>query len=327
MTITFRAGRKPPHPESTHPRVKFGAHLDAKALPAPPTSVDWHTEIAAWPMYGNSDWGDCVEAEIGHHEEVFTAYGAGALVEVADSDVLAVYEAVGGFDPNAGPPGNNPTDQGTNIQDALTYWVGTGIAGRKIAAFAQVDYKTDVEWQTALALFGPLSVGVNLPAVAQTQFSDGQPWDVVADDGGIEGGHCVALVGYDADFLYVVTWGAVQKVTRAWWAAYVEELWAPVSGEWVNAGTGADPEGVDLAGLGGEFADLTGLANPFPAPAPRPTPEPPTPTPTPTPAPIPSPDPNGLLAELAALIHAVKADAERGWDEIFTFLEQHGLKP
>src|SRR2546430_10990929 len=57
------------------------------------------------------------------------------------------------------------------------------------------------------------------------QFNAGQPWDVVADDGGIDGGHAVALVGYDPDAWYVLTWGRVQKVTRAWFAKYVEEAW------------------------------------------------------------------------------------------------------
>lgn len=279
--VHFVPGRLPPHPEDTHPRLKLGRFLTA-ALPTPPASVDWHSQIADWPMYGNSDWGDCVEAEIGHHEEVLTRYGSGALVEVTDSDVLNVYSAITGFDPNAGPPGSNPTDQGTNIQDSLGYWRTTGIAGHRIDAFASVKVAdvTMIEVKTALALFGPLSIGINLPASAMDQFNAGQPWDVVSGSQ-IEGGHCVALVGYDADYLYVVTWGAVQKMTLGFWAAYVEEAWTPLSREWVNS-AGVDPQGVDLAALGEQFTELTGQPSPFPGPVtPPPNPVPPQPSPSP----------------------------------------------
>lgn len=313
-------GRLAPHPEETHPRLHLGTYLTT-SLPAPPTSVDWYSEITDWPMYGNADWGDCVEAEIGHHEEVFTGYGQGHAVEVTDDDVLAVYSAVTGFDPNAGPPGNNPTDQGTNIQDALAYWVKSGIAGHKVAAFASVDFTNLTQVRTALALLGPLSVGVNFPSSAMDQFNAGQPWDVVADDGGIVGGHCICLVGYDADFYYVVTWGKVQKLTEAWWKAYVEEAWVPVSTEWVNS-AGKDPEGVDLATLGEEFAEITKSADPFPTPTPQP-PAPPSPAPTPTPA------PESLLQELAAKVRAVasevESDVEHGLHKVVTWMNNHSL--
>lgn len=296
MTIHFVPGRLPPHPEDTHPRLKFGRVLTA-ALPAPLASVDWHSEIADWPMYGNATWGDCVEAEIGHHEEVFTKYGVGTLVEVTDNDVLGAYSAITGFDPNAGPPGSNPTDNGTNIQDALSYWRKVGIVGHQIAAFAQVNVADMREVQTALALFGPLSIGINLPSSAVDQFNAGQPWDVVPGSQ-IAGGHCVALVGYDADYLYVVTWGAVQEMTYAFWSQYVEESWTPLSREWINS-AGVDPEGVDLAALGEQFTELTGQPSPFPKPQPVPPPPSPQPTPQPTPSPNPAPDP---LAELVDIL-------------------------
>jgi hypothetical protein len=291
MTITFRSGRLAPHAEETHPRVKLAPALDKAALPSPPPSVNWYSQVPEWPMYGNADWGDCVEAEQGHHEEVFSFYGAGALVEVTEKDVLDAYSAITGFDPNAGDPGSNPTDQGTVIQDAMSFWRKTGIAGHKIAAFTEVNGSDITEVKTALALFGPLSIGVNFPASAMDQINSGRPWDVVTNDGGIQGGHCICLVGYDDEFYYVITWGAVQKMTPAWWTKYVEEAWAPVSSEWISSQTGKDPEGVDLSQLGEQFATLTGQNSPFPGPDPNPQPEP-TPTPSPQP-PGPSPVPVG----------------------------------
>lgn len=299
--IKFVAGVKPPHPEETHPRLHLGANA-APTLPAPPDQVDWHTSIFDWPLYGNATWGDCVEAEIGHHEEVFSTYGGGRLVEVSDSDVIDAYTALTGFDPNAGPPGNNPTDQGTNIQDALGYWLRTGIAGHRIDAFASVDVANLDLVKNAVALLGSLSIGINLPQSAEDQFNAGHAWDVVADDGGILGGHCVAIVGYDASGLYAVTWGKVQRLTYAFWRTYVEEAWSPISREWVNA-MGVDPEGVGLYGLGQDFAELTGQPNPFPQPPP-PVPVPPSPIPAP---PVPVPGPDAADETLAA--------AARGWLE------------
>lgn len=279
MPVTFRPGRRAPIP--TKPRMNLRPYTRAAA--APPPSVDWYSGIDDFPMYGNDSWGDCVEAEMGHGEQVFSFYGCRSLVTVPDQAVIDAYSGIAGFDPNAGPPGRNPTDQGTLIQDAMSYWRQTGIGGHKIAAFAEVAVTAMTEVKTALALFGPLSLGINFPSSAMDQFNNGEPWDV-ARHATVEGGHCVALVGYDSRYLYVVTWGRVQKMTQAFWNKYVEEAWVPISTEWVDSATGLDPSGVDLAGMAVEFTSLTGEANPF---QPGPTPDPP-----------PTPAPSGCLGQL-----------------------------
>jgi hypothetical protein len=285
LPVTFHPGRLAPYPEETHPRVKLAPAFNKAVLPPPPVSVNWYGAVTSWPMLYNDQAGDCVEAEQGHHEQVFTTYGLGKPVTFTDADAIAAYSAITGYDPSQDGPNGNPTDQGTVIQSAMDYWRKVGFAGRKIAAFAEVNVKDEVELKTALALLGPLSGGMNFPAVAMQQFNDGKPWDVVKHDGGIEGGHCVCIVGYDDTFVYCITWGAVQKMTWAFFRKYFEELWAPISTEWVNEQTGLDPEGVDLSVVGDQFASLTGQANPFPGPTPQPepspTPEPPGPSPTP----------------------------------------------
>ena len=296
--MTYRLGRLPNDPSK--PRVKLAAHLTAAA--PPPASVSWEA-VPAWGILGNQDWGDCTCAGDGHIAEILTFYGQATETVVTDTEALAAYSAISGFNPNAGPPGNNPTDQGASVQDALGYLRSPGMAGVKINAFAEVNVSNLAEIQTACAELGPLSAGVNLPAIAQQQFSDGQPWDVVADDGGIEGGHCVVLCGYDQEYLYFVTWGQVQKATYAWWARYGEEIWAVVSADWVSA-QGSDPDGVNLASLGAEFAELTGEANPFNGTH--------------------APSAESLLAKLAAEIRRAVADS---WpvSELLGWLERHGL--
>jgi hypothetical protein len=213
---------------------------------------------------------------MGHHEQVLTLYGYDLNLPVPEPAVIQAYAEITGY-----VPGDPSTDNGTNVQDAMSYWRKTGIANHKIDAFAQVNVANMVEVKTALARFGPLSIGFNFPASAMTQFDAGRPWDVLSRDGGIDGGHCVALVGYDATYLYVVTWGALQKMTYRFWAKYVDESWTPLSREWVNP-AGFDPEGVDLHTLGDEFEQLTGEDNPFPVvPTPKPVPVPPVPAPSP----------------------------------------------
>lgn len=296
--MSFKLGRLPNDPSK--PRIRLAAHLRAGASPPPSATYD---AVPAWGMLGNSEWGDCTCAGDGHIAELLSFYGQGTEAVVTDAEALAAYSAISGFDPNAGPSGDNPTDRGASVQDALGYLRTTGMSGVKIDAFAEVEPGDINAIQVAAAQFGCLSAGVNLPANAQQQFTDGQPWDAVPDDGGIEGGHCIILCGYDQDFLYFATWGQVQKATYAWWAKYGEEIWAVVSADWVSA-QGTDPEGVNLTSLGVEFATLTGEPNPFNGTH--------------------APSPEGLLAKLAAEIRAAVAEY-RPVADLLHWLEEHGL--
>jgi hypothetical protein len=284
MTEPTRAagklGRRPNDPDK--PRLRLAPRLDT-TVPAPPALVDWLDKVQSWPMYANDRYGDCVWAMIGHAIEAYTTYGKGDTVTISEADVLKSYSDVTGFNPD-----DPSTDQGTVIQDALNYWKTTGVGGHQIKAFAQVDHTNPDEVKAALNLFGVLLVGVNFPASAMDQFNAGQPWDVLDNDGGIEGGHAIHVGHADTDNVTynLVTWGAVEGMTSAWWAEYVEEAWIAVTDDWLSE-AGTSPGGLDLYGLGEDLSALTGEPNPFPAPEPTPVP---APTPTPEP-PAPSPEP------------------------------------
>ena len=288
--MSFKLGCLPNDPSK--PRIRLAAHQRDVAVP---TSANWQG-VPNWGMLLNDQLGDCTCAGDGHVAEILTFYGQGTETAITDDEALAAYEAVGGYNPNDGPPGENPTDQGATVQAALGYLRSNGMGGVKIDAFAEVAAGDTNAIQAACAELGPLSAGVNLPAVAQQQFMNGQPWDVVPDDGGIEGGHCIVLCGYDLDYLYFVTWGQVQKATYAWWAKYGSEIWAVVSRDWISA-AGKDPEGVDLVSLGAEFAQLTGEPDPFG-----------------TPAAADRPHPHSMLTELADDLSTVIAKV-RAWAE------------
>ena len=294
--MTGKLGRRPPYPADTHPRLRLGDFLDYATLPPIPAQVDYLSEVTDWPVYLNDQIGDCTCAAAGHMIEAWSRYGAGTTVEVTDQDVLTAYEAVGGY-----VPGDPATDQGAVMQDVLGYWRKTGIGGHRILAFAQVDVTNFAEVYAALYLFGTVYIGVNFPASAMQQFDAGQPWSVVADDGGIIGGHAVNLGQRDGTGLKVVTWGRVQDLDQAWFGRYCEEAWIVCDQEWITA-TGGSPEGLDVAALNAAFTEITGgQPGPFPVqpqPGPTPTPTPVPPGPPPGPAPDPDPDDLALVAAL-----------------------------
>ena len=81
-----------------------------------------------------------------------------------------------------------------------------------------------------------------------TEFNNGNPWsNTTTPISQISSGHYVPIIGYDANYLYVVTWGQIQKMTWAFYDKYGDEAWVMLSQEMLNSGK--SPEGVDLATL------------------------------------------------------------------------------
>lgn len=259
----FRLGKQRATP--ARPKLRFATL--AGSLAAPPATLDFYTEVSDWPMYLNDRYGDCVWAGFGHQIEQITRYGQGHTIEITDQDVETGYESTGfrPDDPN--------TDQGTNVEDGLSYWRKTGLAGHKIVAYAAVDVSNATEIKQAAALFGAVGIGFNFPAYAMDQFDAGKPWDVQKANASIEGGHYVIVVGYDGTYFYVVTWGKVQKMTPAFFRKYVDEAYVVADDEMVSA-VSQYVEGTDLHAFGEQFASLTGEANPFPGSNPTPAPVP-----------------------------------------------------
>jgi len=298
---TGQLGRKP---NAGRPRIRLTTdHVPAAYTP--PATLDRWSAIPAGTigMDGNDAVGDCTCADVDH--EVKSVQVAAGNPEVASTaaEVLAAYSAITGYN-----PADPSSDQGAEMQAVREYWQKTGFAlggqVHQVLLFAELDIHNDnlVKW--ALDQIGAVGIGVNFPRSAMDQFNADQPWDVVSDDGGIEGGHAVAVVGYDATYWYVITWGQVQKVTPAWFRAYVEEAWVSLAADFVNAHSGEDPLGGTLFDLGAQFSALTGQPNPVAPPVPAPTPVPPVPSPSPVPvpsppAPTPSPSPAPDAADMA----------------------------
>lgn len=226
--------------------LKFSAYLNrATPLMPPPEKSFWEYKIppAAIGMFLNDQIGDCTCAEVAHHIMLMTAH-TGTMVVPTDAEVQAMYSAISGY-----VPGDESTDTGCAITDVLNYWQTTGLAGHKIDGWVEINPFNTLHRNLATYLFGGCSVGVQLPAAAQNQFSAGQVWTPVDGDE-IEGGHCILESGYGGDGRNYETWGkGDQKGTNAWDALYVDECYAVLSKDWINIASGLAPNALDYAAL------------------------------------------------------------------------------
>lgn len=209
-------------------------------LPAGPAEVAAPQNVS-WGMLGNDQVGDCTIAGAVHLRMANAAQTDDSGDTYPDEQtVVDEYFMLSGGE-----------DSGLVEADVLQTWQTGGLFGDRIAGYAPVDHRNPDELRSVVAAFGGSYLGVVVPAPAQEQFGDNQPWDLTGTsaDRQIEGGHCVPVVGYDAKFAYVVTWGRVQPATWAWLAAYLEEAWAVITSE--DARVRLDQLQADLAALQG----------------------------------------------------------------------------
>lgn len=248
---TFKLGKNVPKVDKR--TLMFGKYVTAQ-LPPPPVAVDYSKPVPVWPMMGNDKYGDCTCAAAGHMIEEWTA-NTGTEKTVPDSQILAAY--------NHFSKGN--ADAGASMLDVLNYWRKTGIGGDQITAYAQLEPKNDVEARDAVNIFGNCYIGVALPNFAVAPGTDflQTPW-VVPPSGPVgnaaapnpQNGHCIPAVGYDSRNLYVVTWGALKSMSWQFYDAYMDEAFAVLSADWINAKVGTAPPGFNLAALRQDLAAI-----------------------------------------------------------------------
>jgi hypothetical protein len=236
----------------------FTKYVDATQIPSPPAEFG-HGDLfppKGWGMLGNDEWGDCAWAGPAHETMLLTKEG-GKPAAFTTAGVLSDYSAGTGFDPKAGPPGNNPTDQGSNVRDVLNYRRKTGIVDahdsrHKIGAFVKLETGNLAHVYQALYLFQAVGIGLQMPTTAMSQFNEGQPWSVV-DGAKIEGGHYVCCVGKHQN-IDLVTWGALQQMTVGFFEKYCDEAWAYISTE--DLASEKNPDGFALSQLKEDLAEL-----------------------------------------------------------------------
>jgi hypothetical protein len=248
--MTYQLGKNRPVIDD---RTMRFANYVKPALPSPPTAVEYGDQVASWPMYYNDQYGDCTCAAAGHMIQNWTA-NATTEVTVPPPSVLTFYEHFVGTPP--------PPDAGCDMLSVLKYWRRGGIDGHKVLAFTSIDLQNQAQVQSACWLFGSVYIGVALPDFATQGDMLTVPW-VVPPGGPVgnaapnpDNGHCIPAVSYDADNLYVVTWGEIKPMSWGFYSAYADESFAVISQDFIEA-NGLNPAGFDLTALEGDLKQIT----------------------------------------------------------------------
>lgn len=222
----------------------------ALASYAPPPFASYTYGITDWGMMMNDTLGDCTIAAAAHAEQVWTQ----GKTTISNSIVVSAYEQWCGY-----VLGNPSTDQGGVEIDVLNAWRKSTLGGHVLEAFIAPQPQNLTHVMHSIAEFGGIYIGLQLPNSAMVQNEEGKVWDVVADDGGLAGGHAVFCPAYHTlDPTYnqettitCITWGGLQKMTTAFWEKYCDESYCLLAAAW-------EPSGVNLMGLRGDLASVDG---------------------------------------------------------------------
>jgi len=239
-------------------RFQLDTYVDLTKLPAPPEEFGHGDALQDYGMLKNDWCGDCVIAGAAH-ETIVWRKEAHLYYAFDDKCAVGDYSALTGFDPSqTDANGNNPTDQGTDMQQAAEYRRTVGIVDslgwrHRIVAYMALQPGNVAQLVAATYLFDAVGVGIRFPASAQAQFEQGIPWSVVPGDP-IEGGHYVPCVGRRNGLLDVITWGALHQMSPEFYQANCDEVVAYLTIE--NLISGRTPEGFDLAQLQADLAAL-----------------------------------------------------------------------
>jgi hypothetical protein len=186
-------------------------------------------------MMLNDVLGCCTIAALGHSHQAWSVYG-GKPWRPTDDEIVEAYDRVNGGE-----------DNGAYMLDVLNMARKEGIGGNRIFAYVSINPLNHDQVRTAHYLFGNLYFGANLPVSAQDQ----KVWDVVEGNGsepGSWGGHAMNAWDLTPTGLVVPTWGAMQRMTWAWWDRYVDECYTILEEDYVGEDK-RSPQGFSLAKL------------------------------------------------------------------------------
>ena len=246
-----KLGGNPFHKGLYDKAIKFRLVLNTANLPALPATynVEQAVGVTDTNMDGNDTYGDCVEAMSAHMERVFQKVQTGIEPTFPTQAIVAQYLAESGG------------DNGLDILSHMTFWRDTGLLldgvhRDQIDEFVTLDLANDKELLYCIFLLDGAACGLQVPQSAIDQFNNGQPWDIVPDDGGNQGGHGVAMLAFDGAYYYCLTWGALQAMTPAFYHKYFDAAIGVVDSKdkWVNPAT--DP--INVPALEHYAQEITG---------------------------------------------------------------------
>jgi hypothetical protein len=240
----------PPRPAPLKLRERLAAPT---ALPAAPDQCLYFQAVASWPMYANDSLGDCTLAAAAHQIQLWTALASAPVTPDLNS-VVTAYSALSGYDPSTGAGADN----GVNEGNVVAYWQSVGVAGNQCTASAAINPSDVASLRQCIYLFGGVQLGIQVRRSAESQFDAGHPWSYVGPwFNPIQGYHQIVLVGYDANYFYGVTWGAVVAITPEFIQYQADEAYAVVDTSFLGA-DGVAVNGLTLPQLQAALAAISG---------------------------------------------------------------------
>ena len=212
---TYVAGKLPPVPAH---------YMQAPSIPQ-----------AKWGMFLNDTYGDCAVAGAEHLQMAWNTEVSENDPIWSDAATKATYFGLTGG-----------SDSGLVLADLLHSWqTNARWFGNTLDAYVPLDHTKLESVLQAVYFWGGAYLGIAVPQSMQMQFQQGLPITYVPGSG-IEGGHCIIAVGYDQQYVYIVTWGRLVPCSYHFLANYLDEVWAAIPNQYVEAKRGPT---MDLATL------------------------------------------------------------------------------
>lgn len=250
------------------PRLNLADYVAADVKPPPAVHRSHLGNPYLRDPLGNTDWGDCGEAMTLHGIEAFHLDAGTPVPVFVTDDALGLYSAVGKFDPTKGPPGNNPTDNGTDNSVLFPYWENDGVkcaadgSTHKIAGSLFVDPADQRLSKIAIWEFVVLFRAIALPITAQGQGRWQLTDPSLKGDAapGSWGYHDIPYFSFDAHSLRNDSWGVEMLVDWSFDGAYAAQGIVVVTQEQLNL-RGQSPAGVNWTKLNADLAAMASVSN------------------------------------------------------------------
>jgi hypothetical protein len=249
----FKLGRLP---RAFNPNVPHLSALVAGTIqPAPPATVDYTKGMPEAPNgFGpmlNDALGDCTCAAFYHARQVWTFHSTGKTQTARTDVVKLLYEKACHYN-----PARPNSDPGGVEQDVLKYiqthgapLSASGARVDKILGFVEIDPRNVDDVKRSIYNAGVAYIGVWLTDHVYPDAPAQPPlvWDVTAAKEKAPHPHCVVLPGYDKDGVIVISWGRRYKMTWAYFAKHVDEVYSISDRAWTSSPT-AKRLGLSLPG-------------------------------------------------------------------------------
>ena len=241
--MPLHLGKQPAQPKPKD--LQWSSLAASVQLPSVPARFGHANLFQDWWMLGNGPddtvapgfqgAGDCVWAGAAHEHRLINKLVHKVDVQFTGKDVISDYcgrdrlPARRSFDRqrHRRPPGARLPPQDRDPRRA-----GQAPQDRRLRRDRPEELGPPAAGGVHLRRVG---IGFEFPNSAWDQFDNGRPWDVVANDGGNDGGHYVPIMGAPtADKVGVVTWGKRQEMTRAFYEKYNDESWVYITPEELN---------------------------------------------------------------------------------------------